>query len=101
MSEDQLKVFLAKLKEEQILKAQLLAEGADIVSLAKVAANFIESKKGDNGVDIRQLSDQEINDQIKAALTTSNQASISPLLLWASILTVLLVSIGVFLYIKY
>ena len=43
MQAAQLKVFLAKLKSDPLLQSQLTAEGADIVSIAKVASLFIDS----------------------------------------------------------
>ena len=100
MQAAQLKVFLAKLKSEPLLQSQLTAEGADIVSTAKVAALFIDSNESTSEAVI-DLSDQEIKDQIFDALNKGNNPSISPILIWAALLTVLLILIGVFLNLKY
>ncbi|WP_241466517.1 MULTISPECIES: transaldolase [unclassified Prochlorococcus] len=100
MQAAQLKVFLAKLKSEPLLQSQLTAEGADIVSTAKVAALFIDSNES-TAEAVIDLSDQEIKDQIFDALNKGNNPSISPILIWATLLTVLLILIGVFLNLKY
>ena len=100
MQAAQLKVFLAKLKSEPLLQSQLTAEGADIVSTAKVAALFINSNDSTTEA-VDELSDQEIKDQIFDALSKRNNPSISPIIIWASLLTVLLILIGVFLSLRY
>lgn len=100
MQATQLKVFLAKLKSEPLLQSQLTAEGADIVSIAKVASLFIGSNESTTEA-VVELSDQEIKDQIFDALSKRNNASISPIIIWASLLTVLLILVGVFLNLKY
>ena len=100
MQAAQLKVFLAKLKSEPLLQSQLTAEGADIVSTAKVASLFIDSNESTTEA-VVELSDQEIKDQIFDALSKRNNPSISPIIIWASLLTVLLILVGVFLNLKY
>ena len=100
MQAAQLKVFLAKLKSEPLLQSQLTAEGADIVSTAKVASLFIDSNESTTEA-VVELSDQEIKDQIFDALSKRNNPSISPIIIWASLLTVLLILIGVFLSLRY
>lgn len=100
MQAAQLKVFLAKLKSEPLLQSQLTAEGADIVSTAKVASLFIDSNESPTET-VVELSDQEIKDQIFDALSKRNNPSISPIIIWASLLTVLLILVGVFLNLKY
>jgi len=100
MQAEQLKVFLAKLKSEPLLQSQLTAEGADIVSTAKVAALFIDSNESTTEA-VVELSDQEIKDQVFDALTKRNNPSINPIIIWATLLTVLLILIGVFLSLKY
>ena len=100
MQAAQLKVFLAKLKSEPLLQSQLTAEGADIVSTAKVASLFIDSNESTTEA-VVELSDQEINDQIIDALSKRNNPSISPIIIWAALLTVLLILVGVFLNLKY
>ncbi len=100
MQAAQLKVFLAKLKSEPLLQSQLTAEGADIVSITKVAALFIDSNET-TAEAVAELSDQEIKDQIFDALSKRNNPSISPIIIWASLLTVLLILIGVFLSLRY
>ena len=100
MQAAQLKVFLAKLKSEPLLQSQLTAEGADTVSIAKVASLFIDSNESTTEA-VVELSDQEINDQIIDALSKRNNPSISPIIIWASLLTVLLILIGVFLSLRY
>ena len=94
MQAAQLKVFLAKLKSEPLLQSQLTAEGADIVSTAKVAALFIDSNESTTEA-VVELSDQEIKDQVFDALTKRNNPSINPIIIWATLLTVLLILIGV------
>ena len=100
MQAAQLKVFLAKLKSEPLLQSQLTAEGTDIVSAAKVASLFIDSNESTTEA-VAELSDQEIKDQIFDALSKRNNPSISPIIIWASLLTVLLILVGVFLNLKY
>ena len=100
MQAAQLKVFLAKLKSEPLLQSQLTAEGADIVSTAKVASLFIDSNESTTEA-VVELSDQEIKDQIFDALSKRNNPSISPIIIWATLLTVLLILVGVFLNLKY
>ena len=100
MQAAQLKVFLAKLKSEPLLQSQLTAEGTDIVSAAKVASLFIDSNESTTEA-VVELSDQEIKDQIFDALSKRNNPSISPIIIWASLLTVLLTLVGVFLNLKY
>ncbi len=100
MQAAQLKVFLAKLKSEPLLQSQLTAEGTDIVSITKVAALFIDSNET-TAEAVAELSDQEIKDQIFDALSKRNNPSISPIIIWASLLTVLLILIGVFLSLRY
>ena len=100
MQAAQLKAFLAKLKSEPLLQSKLTAEGADIVSIAKVASLFIDSKESTEEA-LVELSDQEIQEQILDALTKRNNPSISPIIIWASLLTVLLILVGDFLNLKY
>ena len=100
MQAAQLKVFLAKLKSEPLLQSQLTAEGADIVSITKVAALFIDSNET-TAEAVAELSDQEIKDQIFDALSKRNNPSISPIIIWATLLTVLLIVVGIFLSLKY
>ena len=100
MQAAQLKVFLAKLKSEPLLQSQLTAEGADIVSITKVAALFIDSNET-TAEAVAELSDQEIKDQIFDVLSKRNNPSISPIIIWATLLTVLLILIGVFLSLRY
>ncbi|KZR64905.1 hypothetical protein [Prochlorococcus sp. MIT 1306] len=100
MQAAQLKVFLAKLKSEPLLQSQLTTEGADIVSTAKVASLFIDSNESTTEA-VVELSDQEIKDQIIDALSKRNNPSISPVIIWAALLTVLLIVVGVFLNLKY
>ncbi len=100
MQAAQLKVFLAKLKSEPLLQSQLTAEGADIVSIAKVASLFIDSSESTTEA-VVELSDQEVQEQVFDALSKRNNPSISPIIIWAALLTVLLILVGVFLNLKY
>ena len=58
MSEEQLKAFIAKVQSDTSLQAQLKAEGADVVAIAK-AAGF-EIKHQDLLRQGSELSDEEL-----------------------------------------
>ncbi len=59
MSEDQLKAFIAKIQADTSLQAQLKAQGADAIAIAKAAGFQITAEELKN-FKIKDLSDQEL-----------------------------------------